>query len=162
MIISARVDYFDGSWKALTDEQYAELREVIAGLPKNREEFCHSTFLIDDEGMRLLARHGLNIRLEDGPAADNINTMLVKLQNRVEELTLDQRRDLPKLASAGALVQIAIPDMPLMYVNEIIVETSCCTDIIQDRLNDGWRILAVCPPNAQRRPDYILGRRKVA
>ena len=29
---------------------------------------------------------------------------------------------------------------------------------ISVRLDDGWRILAICPPNSQRRPDYILGR----
>lgn len=31
---------------------------------------------------------------------------------------------------------------------------------IQFQCYSDWRILAVCPPNAQRRPDYILSRRK--
>jgi hypothetical protein len=33
-----------------------------------------------------------------------------------------------------------------------------CTDDVQRHLDEGWKILAVCPPNSQRRPDYILGR----
>jgi hypothetical protein len=34
------------------------------------------------------------------------------------------------------------------------------TDELQEHLEDGWRIIAICPPNGQRRPDYILGRTK--
>ena len=60
----------------------------------------------------------------------------------------------------GTAVQIAVPDMALMYIDEVCVETDFCTDALQSMLDDGWRILAVCPPNSQRRPDYILGRRK--
>jgi hypothetical protein len=37
-----------------------------------------------------------------------------------------------------------------------------CTDNLQAHLNEGWRIIAVCPPDAKRRPDYILGRTKRA
>lgn len=33
----------------------------------------------------------------------------------------------------------------------------CCTDILQGCLDNGWRILAVCPPNDARRPTYIIG-----
>jgi hypothetical protein len=33
-----------------------------------------------------------------------------------------------------------------------------CTDELRRHLDDGWRIVCVCPPLNQRRPDYILGR----
>lgn len=32
-----------------------------------------------------------------------------------------------------------------------------CTDALQERLSEGWRIIAVCPQE-QRRPDYVLGK----
>jgi len=55
-------------------------------------------------------------------------------------------------------IQIAIPDLALLSITEVMVEEDVCTDQLQDRLNDGWRIIAICPPNCQRRPDYILAR----
>lgn len=55
-------------------------------------------------------------------------------------------------------IQIAIPNLALLSITEVMVEEDACTDQLQGRLNDGWRIIAVCPPNSQRRPDYILGR----
>ena len=47
-----------------------------------------------------------------------------------------------------------------MKIDEVQVLTDCCTEALQGELDDGWRILAVCPPNAQRRPDYVLGKRR--
>jgi hypothetical protein len=42
--------------------------------------------------------------------------------------------------------------------NELLLKEDCCTDVLQQALNQGWRIIAACvQPNA-RRPDYILGR----
>ena len=61
---------------------------------------------------------------------------------------------------AGRLVSITLPDIGLLLIDEVTWLDDACTEVLQDHLNNGWRILAVCPPNAQRRPDYILGRRK--
>lgn len=57
-------------------------------------------------------------------------------------------------------VHVAIPNLGLLTVEEVMVEEDCCTDNLQRRLNEGWRILCVCPPKNARRPDYILGRQK--
>lgn len=57
-------------------------------------------------------------------------------------------------------VQVQVPHIGLLMMQEVMVEENCCTDILQRRLDEGWRILCVCPPNAQRRPDYVLGRSK--
>lgn len=59
----------------------------------------------------------------------------------------------------GAAVQVTVADSALLMIDEVIHRDDCCTDEIQAMLDEGWRIIAVCPPNAQRRPDYILGRR---
>lgn len=61
---------------------------------------------------------------------------------------------------AGRAVQIAIPDLGLLQIDEVDYMEDACTDEVGRHLADGWRILAICPPNAQRRPDYIFGRRK--
>lgn len=57
-------------------------------------------------------------------------------------------------------VYVQVPHIGLLAMNEVLLEEDCCTDKLQDRLDSGWRILCVCPPNAARRPDYILGRTK--
>jgi len=33
-----------------------------------------------------------------------------------------------------------------------------CTERLQDDLDSGWKILAICVQPDGRRPDYILGR----
>jgi hypothetical protein len=57
-------------------------------------------------------------------------------------------------------VYVQIPHIGLLTMNEVKLLENACTDALQDVLDDGWRILCVCPPNAARRPDYILGRTK--
>ncbi|AWN08507.1 hypothetical protein HOV04_gp05 [Xanthomonas phage XcP1] len=41
--------------------------------------------------------------------------------------------------------------------NHVMLMENACTDELQSNLNDGWRLIAVCP-QAARRPDYILGK----
>lgn len=52
---------------------------------------------------------------------------------------------------------VHVPGNVLISYNETLLLEDSCTDILQGYLNSGWRIVAVCP-QAQRRPDYILGR----
>lgn len=51
------------------------------------------------------------------------------------------------------------PGPNLLSVNETMLMEDACTDELQENLNNGWRILAVCP-QPQRRPDYVLGRKR--
>ena len=60
----------------------------------------------------------------------------------------------------GSSIHVHIPNIGLLMIDEVDWLEDACTQELQSRLDEGWRILAVCPPNAQRRPDYILGRRK--
>jgi hypothetical protein len=66
----------------------------------------------------------------------------------------------PSVSGAAKVVQIqvAIPNIALLAINEVKLLENSCTDQLQEHLSNGWRILAVCPPECQRRPDYILGR----
>lgn len=69
---------------------------------------------------------------------------------------------LTSIAPGGAVnnVYVQVPHVGLLAIDEVCVEEDVCTDLLQRRLDEGWRILCVCPPNAARRPDYILGRTK--
>lgn len=60
--------------------------------------------------------------------------------------------------AAVSTVHIHVPNIGLLSIDEVDWIEDACTQELQSRLNDGWRILAVCPPNSTRRPDYILGR----
>ena len=82
-------------------------------------------------------------------------TMLTKMQHRADKYGAVT----PMEMTTGQVVQIAVPDLGLLQIDEVDWMEDACTQELQARLNDGWRILAVCPPNAQRRPDYILGRK---
>lgn len=86
-------------------------------------------------------------------------TMLTRMQDRVSEANKYGEK-MPLELNTGQVVQIAVPDLGLLQITEVTWMEDACTEALQEMLNDGWRILAVCPPNAQRRPDYILGRRK--
>ena len=61
------------------------------------------------------------------------------------------------IKNALALQQVHLPGNELLRVNTVIVEEDFCTNALQERLKQGWRIIAVCP-QPSRRPDYILGR----
>lgn len=144
----ARVDFgYEGQNKlfdlAKSDEIYAVLKDMLPEAPddKNRE---HSwawprESLIDlvTDGA-WLGDHGVSFQVKKIKG-----TMPVK-----------------SIAPDGVVhnVYVQVPHVGLLSVDEVTVEEDCCTDLLQRRLNEGWRILCVCPPNAARRPDYILGR----
>lgn len=54
-------------------------------------------------------------------------------------------------------IQVAIPDLALLSIQTVKVLEDCCTNDLQRHIDNGFRILAICPPHAQRRPDYIIG-----
>lgn len=63
--------------------------------------------------------------------------------------------------SSTIVTQVSVPNNALFEVNEVTWLEDACTQLLQEHLDKGWRILAVCPSNDSRRPDYIIGRRKV-
>lgn len=108
---------------------------------------------LTEEEMLNLSNLGFKLEVIPYPGA-----MITKMQDRHKWDYTDHIE--PVEVMTGKAVQVVIPDMALLLIDEVTWRDDCCTEEIQQLLDDGWRILAVCPPNASRRPDYILGRRK--
>jgi len=54
--------------------------------------------------------------------------------------------------------EVHTPGQALSIYNDTLLMEDACTDELQGKLTEGWRIIAACPQPDQRRPDYILGR----
>jgi len=74
---------------------------------------------------------------------------LKNLNKKLTEITNDQ--------SFNSYCNVHISGNQLLVINQLLLIEDACTDDVQKHLNSGWRIIAVCP-QAQRRPDYVLGK----
>jgi len=87
-----------------------------------------------------------------------------KIEITVVELIYERNIVSPKAPSTNHTqsfnekVNIHISDIGLLQMNEVVVYEDMCTNELRRELEDGWRILSICPQPDQRRPDYILGR----
>ena len=52
---------------------------------------------------------------------------------------------------------VHIHDIGMLTMTKTKLIVDGCTELLQRHLNEGWRIIAICPQPDQRRPDYILG-----
>lgn len=83
---------------------------------------------------------------------------------QLEAINLKLNRYTAPDVDAGAAPQfnskcsVHVPNLGLLLIDEVKVIESCCTDMLQEELEHGWRILAICPQPDQRRPDYVLGK----
>lgn len=57
---------------------------------------------------------------------------------------------------------ISVANHNLFEVTKVTWMENTCTEELQRMLDAGWRILAVCPSNDARRPDYILGLKEIS
>jgi hypothetical protein len=55
-------------------------------------------------------------------------------------------------------LEIHQPNSPLFMYNEYKVLTDCCTEYLQEEIDNGWRVVSVCPQPDQRRPDYVVAK----
>ena len=132
---------FQEYWHLAKDEKLASFYHLNIG----------PTRLTDEEVHGLM---GLGFKVSPVPYP---GAMITKMQDRAKwEYSAPVT---PEALSSGAAIQIAIPDFCLLQIQTVTVIQDACTDYLQDLLDEGWRILAVCPPNAARRPDYILGHK---
>ena len=92
-------------------------------------------------------------------ASDSLGGMMLRMEKVLSKL---ENIDIPNPAEPPSHIfnehcEVHLPGNLLATYNETLLLEDACTDALQDALNSGWRIVAVCP-QSQRRPDYILGR----
>lgn len=92
-------------------------------------------------------------------ASDSVGGMILRMEKVLSKL---ENIEIPNPAEPPAHIfnehcEVHLPGNLLATYNETLLLEDSCTDALQSALNAGWRIVAVCP-QAQRRPDYILGR----
>lgn len=138
--------------KGMSDENFARLREIWpADLSDNAREYG---FGITSQRLTLTEVAAIQ-ELGIQPTIKGVDgTMLSRLKDHPS----GPAGTVEEGIANGSVVQIAVPDIGLLAIRHVKVMGDACTDELQEMLDDGWRILAVCPPNARRRPDYILGR----
>jgi hypothetical protein len=76
----------------------------------------------------------------------------------VKPLQIGCRVDKGELREAFRAHQVHLPGNELLEIDEVQIVENACTENLQGELDQGWRIIAVCPLAGQRRPDYVLGR----
>lgn len=104
MIIAITIsNTWDTAWKAVTEEQWATLRQSAPMVPPfdGRDSMSYSPVIVDDAALRALAVLNLDVKLAQ--VETNAHTMLVKMQDRIEEL--------------GAMVA----KLPELYANAVVV-----------------------------------------
>jgi hypothetical protein len=94
--------------------------------------------------------------VKDSNAPANIQHIIIDIEERLT--TVISSLDLLKNTTFNSKCNVHIGGGLLLTINDVMLEHDCCTDILQERLNGGWRIVASSPQPDQRRPDYILGR----
>jgi len=136
-----------------TDDPYEWQRGTVKGTL-----FVEPADLYQDPELR-----GIEFRMDGGQVdMSNLLTILGEVQqalNRVAGMSIPATRD-AREQLFNERVQVHVPGLGLLILDEVKVLYDQCTDGLQEHLDDGWRILAVCPQPDKRRPDYVLGRKK--
>lgn len=108
---------------------------------------------------------GIPFKVETAAPADNFRNLLTSINDiqssiaRLMSYTVDLQGPATGFGQQfNSKVHVHVPGLGLMLVDQVTVLVDICTDELQSNLDDGWRILAVCPQPNTRRPDYILGR----
>jgi len=155
-MIYASFDYHsDAEWAAVNwPEVQKYWPSATAEKPSHGYFYTSDAHRLSYAEAQALADAGVKLSIKPLPGA-----MLTRLR---EDRPGWDRQSPAHALQSGATVQITVADLGLLVIDEVSVHEDCCTDALQSYLDEGWRILAVCPPNAARRPDYILGRRKAA
>lgn len=89
-------------------------------------------------------------------------TVVEQLFTRLTEIMERSSKPGQQHAGFNDKVQVYMPGLGLLLMDRVMVLENCCTDALQSSLDDGWRILAICPQPDQRRPDYVLGKSSTA
>lgn len=148
---------------AISEEDYKKLRDLVPELPENpldKENF-HFSWTTYTGHLESILEIVSKIEIESvvrvrKSGMENMEEALYRINNNLREM--ETRLDKYKDQLLNHRVNVHVPGNALLNITEVHYEVDCCTDNLRNLMEDGWRILAVCPQPDQRRPDYILGR----
>lgn len=156
MFVRAEFSHY-GSPK-LSPENVSLLREIFPDLSDLGDSVWSNSTIVNVESlMNVAAETGIKMTISPlkGHRVFGTDKSLI---DAVVELTVDMKMMKARLASGDGLVSVHVPNFALLSFNQVDVLEDYCTESLQDKLNDGWRILCICPPLNERRPTYIIGR----
>jgi hypothetical protein len=158
MVVKAEVECYSAEAKALDEDGLELVRSLFPNAHKSGDYLHDAEGFVDvDDLQEVVNKTGLRVQLK--PFAGNV-FMRQKdgVDKRLRVLEGELKLVRQQLAIDGTIVQVHVPNFSLLSFNQVEVQEDCCTDHLQLRLDQGWRIIAVCPPLDERRPTYILGR----
>ncbi len=160
MIASFKLTYSAAT--GLTVEQHARLLAAVPDLPdyeKVKADSWHTHYTAD---LRKVIKTGIEIELggaRDGRA--EVSAVLAldeKLDALVDKVGKLQSVNEEHHHSFNSKCSVHVPGLGLLMIDEVDVLDDACTDRLQEKMKEGWRILAICPQADQRRPDYVIGK----
>jgi hypothetical protein len=155
MTVIAEIESYTDAAKNL-DEAGLEKLKVIFPEANKKHGFLYGVSGTVDLDLLMEICSELELKFSIKPHKGNV--FWTKSRNRGIEKRLDHLETDFNMLKSGSIIQMHVPNFALLTFNQVEVEENCCTEQLQRRLNDGWRIMAVCPPLDERRPAYILGR----
>jgi hypothetical protein len=157
MLVRAEIEAYQSGCKNMTDEILEKIRGIFPEASRSGDYLYNAQGVVDAEDLQRLCTE-LDLEAKVKPFKGNrFFTNREGLETRMKQLEGDYH-GLKALAESNVAVQIHLPSFALLMFNKVRLLEDCCTDHLQSELNDGWRIIAVCPPLDERRPTYILGK----
>jgi len=138
-----------------TAEEFARIKAIIPDAEIETDEFNQDcvkyqrTHVVD---LTKLVTITTQFELQEQPMS---HTM--ELAHQVEQMA-ERISDFAQERQFNNAVNVHVPNFALLNIRESFVLVDCCTEVLNDNLGEGWRILAICPQPNQRRPDYVMGK----
>lgn len=143
---------FKWRWKP-TDEQLQKLNAIIPdGIKIDENEGWLDSYETYTANIHQLLAITNQFELEQTSPSH-----ILQLSEQIDEL-IARMNLYSKDQQFNEACNVHITNVGLLTIQKVKIETNMCTDMIQDELDDGWKILAICPQPDQRRPDYVLGK----
>lgn len=158
MIVRAELRSYGKEAKELTEEGLGLVQAIFPEAHKTDDYLYGVEGLVDLEALQEVLN---KTNLEATVKPFKGNAFFIRkngLEKRLKDLEEDFHLLKQETSAGGQVVQIHVPNFAMLSINQVDVLEDACTDALQEKLDEGWRILAVCPPLDERRPTYIIGR----
>lgn len=155
-VFEVQLQHSEKNIKDLSDEDYTTLLKIFNKQPKedgkrlDDYEFRYEKLIIDDDELQVILDMGLQVTLH--------RIRGIRYDNKFHSQYNVDSNNYRKLDNV--IYQVSVSNVGLFGIDELDLMEDACTWAVNDMLKAGWRIIAVCPPNDERRPTYIIGRNK--